>query len=212
MRSARRLLAAGAFTLLGMVALAAVPAPAWADGADQITITSDELPEPMVWRATDSPRLVAALHSEVSWLIGRKATTEEPEPETLGPRYVLDAHIEGEARHRFHLYPLAEGGPRVFRPEEQPGDRQTNPAWYFGRLSMPDTLYAAGIEIPGAQPRVPGGGGGGGEPAPSDEVPPSGQGSGVLETWREGMQLVALTAAAIAAGLAAVALLIRRRV
>lgn len=214
MRSTRRLLMAGVSVLLGAVTVAAAPAPGWADGADApdlLTITSDELPEPLVVRAEEASRLVHALHSEVSWLTGRSATAEEPDEETLGPRYTLDVHIDGEARHRYELYPLAEGGPRVFRPEEQPGERMTDPAWFFGRLSMPDTLYAAGIEIPGAQPRVSGGGGGGVDPAPELTEPPA-DASGVLKTWWEGMQLVALVALAIAAGLAAVALLIRRRV
>jgi hypothetical protein len=210
MRSTYRLLMAGVFVLLGAVVAAAVPPPAWATDADQVTLHGDEFDQPLVFRASDAPRLVAALHSEVSWLTGRAATAGEPDEETLGPRYVLDVHIDGEVRHRYELFPLAEGGPRVFRPQEQPGERTTDPAWYFGRLSMPDALFAAGVEVPGAQPRVPGGGGGGGEPAPDPGR--SGASGGMLDTWREGIQLTALVVLLITAGLAAVALLIRRRV
>lgn len=198
--------------LLGALAVAAAPAPAWATNADQITIRGDDLPDPVVVRATSAPQLTALLHAEVSWLVGRSATAEEPDQDTLGPRYVLDVHIDGEVRHRYEMYPLAEGGPRVFRPEDQPGGRTADPAWFFGRLSMPDTLYSAGIEIPGAQPRVPGGGGGGG-PAPEATAPPAGAGTdGMMAAWREGVLLTALVALGIVIGLALVALLIRTRV
>jgi hypothetical protein len=209
MRHTYRLLVAGVFVMLGVVVASAAPPPAWANDADQITLYGDEFDQPLVFRASDSPRLVAALHSEVSWLSGRAATASEPDEGTLGPRYVLDVHTDGEARQRYELFPLAEGGPRVFRPREQPGERTTSPAWFFGRLSMPDTLYAAGIEGPGAQPRVPGGGGGG-EPAPDPGRP--GASGGMLDTWREGIQLTAVVVLLITAGLAAVALLIRRKV
>jgi hypothetical protein len=197
--------------LLGALAVAVVPVPAWANGADAVTIRGDDLPDPIVVRASNAPQLTAALHAEVSWLVGRSATADEPDPDTVGPRYVIEVHIDGEVRHRYELYPLAEGGPRVFRPEEQPGGRTADPAWYFGRLSMPDTLYAAGIEVPGAQPRMPGGGGGGGEPLPRATPPPAGA-DGMMAAWREGVLLTALAALAIIIGLALVALLIRTKV
>jgi hypothetical protein len=210
MGSTRRLLVAVVSVLLGALAVAAAPVPAWASAADAVTIRGDDLPDAIVVRASNSPQLTAALFAEVSWLVGRSATADEPEPDAVGPRYVLEVHIDGEVRHRYELYPLADGGPRVFRPQEQPGGRTADPAWYFGRLSMPDTLYAAGIEVPGAQPRVPGGGGGG-EPLPQATAPPAGA-DGMMAAWREGVLLTALVALAIVIGLALVALLIRSKV
>ena len=211
MRSTHRRLVVGVSMLLGALAVSLIPSPAWADEVDAVTIRGDDLADPLVVRTSNSPQLTAALHAEVSWLVGRSATADEPDPDALGPRYVIEVHLDGEVRHRYELYPMADGGPRVFRPEEQPGGRTTDPAWYFGRLSMPDTLYAAGIEVPGAQPRVPGGGGGGGEPLPEATTPAAGAG-GVMAAWREGVLLTALVALAIVIGLALVALLIRRKV
>jgi hypothetical protein len=187
------------------------PGTAWADDLHQITITGDDLAEPLVILAADSPRRAAALYEEVSWLTGRSGNADEPDEEILGPAYVIEVHIDGEARHRYVLYPLADGGPRAYRPAEQPGDRKAREAWFYGRLSMPDTLGAAGVPLPGAPPRMSGGGTGGGD-EPAGETSPPGEAVGLVDTWREGMQLTALVGITIAAGLAAVALLIRRRV
>jgi hypothetical protein len=181
--------------------------PAWAAGVDQVTISGEGLVEPLVFDASTEPRLTAALHNEVSWLTGRKGDAREPDEDALGAGYVIEIHIDGEARHRYQLYPVAEGGPRVYRPKEQPGDRRTTAGWFYGRLSMPETLSTAGVPLPGTQVRPPGGEGGGGP----DVTTPPGQSTRLLDTWREGMQLTGLVAVAIMVGLAAVALLIRRR-
>lgn len=208
-QSARRLLVvaitttlAGLFlTTTSAVAADSTPAP------DQLVLSGEALPEPLVVRFADAPRLAGAIHQEVNWLRGR-STSAQLEEDALGPAYVLDIHVDGEARHRFFLYPLSEGGPRIYRPADQPGDRTVREAWYYGRLSMPDTLAAVGADIAGAQPRVPSAGGGGGTADPSV----FGSDRGLIETMREGLQLTALIAVCIAAGLAAIALLIRRKV
>jgi hypothetical protein len=216
MRSVRRQVVRCSLVALGAVAMTLLPTPAWADGPDRITVSGDELAEPVEVSAAEFPLLVEALDNEVNWLVGRSSNADEPDEDARGPAYVLEVHIDGETRHRYVLYPLAEGGPRVFRPAEQPGNRKTTEGWFYGRLSLPDTLSAAGVPVEGAQPRLPGGGappgggtgggnGGAGEPSPESTV-------GLLNTWRDGMQLTVLVALAIAAGLAAVALLIRRKV
>lgn len=204
-----------ALAMLSAVLVLTYAAPASANGPDRLTIVGDDFDEPLVLVATESPRLVTALHKEVNWLTGRSGNASEPDEHTRGPAYLLEIHIDGQARHRYLLYPLAEGGPRVFRPEAQPGDRTAQPAWFYGRLSLPDTLSATGIPVGGGQPHLPAagngpsGGTGGGNGAMDS---PGQQAGGLLDTWREGMQLAVLVTLAIAAGLASVALLVRRQV
>jgi len=204
------MLAGAALTWLGVTAavgLGAAPAYAQAD-VEQVTLTGEGLSEPLEVRADESPERCAALYREVSFLIGERPDADEPEPDTLGPAYTLVTVVDGKERHRFELYPLADGGPRVFRPKEQPGDRKVREGWYHGRLSMPETLVAAGVPLDG----VPGGVGGGGVAPPEPTATADPGVLGLLDDWREGMQLTVAVTIAIAAGLAGVALLIRRKV
>jgi hypothetical protein len=210
----RRLLAGGGFALLGAATVVTGPAPALAadEELEHITVTGIDIAEELVIRAEERPELCASLYSEVDWLVGRKGDTREPEdPETLGAQYTLVVHIDGEPRHRFHLYPLAEGGPKAFRPAEQPGDRTVKEAWFHGRLSMPRTLGAAGVPLTG-DPVPLGGGAGGGEPAPEETEEPERSAFAFLDEWREGMLLTGAVVVAIVAGLGGVSFLIRRRV
>lgn len=210
----RRLLAGGGGALLGTAALAGYPASVGfaQDGLEQITITGDDLLNELVVRAEDRPELCASLWREVSWLVRRESEVREPEdPATLGAEYTMVVHIDGEARHRFQLYPLAEGGPKAFRPAEQPGDRTVDEAWFHGRLSMPKTLTDAGVPLSGGPPPA-GGGAGGGQPAPPATEEPASSGLGFLDQWRQGMLLTGAVVVTIVAGLGGVAYLIRRRV
>lgn len=207
-RGTYRMLAGAALTWLGVAAAVGVAAPpAYAEGVEQVTLTGKGLSEPLEVRAEEAPDRCAALYREVSFLIGEDPDADEPEPGTLGPGYTLVTHVDGKERHRFELYPLAEGGPRVYRPEEQPGDRKVKGGWFHGRLSMPETLAAVGLPLEG----VPGGVGGGGL-APEPTATPDPGVLGLLDDWREGMRLTIVVTIAIAAGLAGVALLIRRKV
>jgi len=204
-----RVAVAGLILLPGVVTLgllAGVPAAAQDSDVDRVTITGEELPDPLVVQAVDDPQLCLALYHEISWLIGTAGDAEAPETE-LGPAYTLEAVVEGEPRYRYVLYPLAEGGPRVHRPAEQPGDRRAKEAWFIGRLSMPETLMAAGVKLPGVRAAV-GGAGGGEETPPRDD-------RGIwlpVDTWLEGVLLATGVALTITVGLGAVAYLLRRRV
>lgn len=210
-----RLLAGGALGLLGAATVAAGAAPALAlaqEGLEQVTITGNGIPEQLVVRAEERPELCASLWSEVDWLVSRAGDTREPEdPATLGTQYTMVVHVDGEARHRLHLYPLAEGGPKAFRPAEQPGDRTVREAWFNARLSMPQTLSAAGVPLTGS-PLPPAGGGGGGQPAPEATEQPPTSSFGFIDEWRTGMLLTSAVVVTIVAGLGGVAYLIRRRV
>jgi hypothetical protein len=182
------------------------------DEVEQVTITGNGIPEELVVRAEERPELCASLWSEVDWLVSGSGDTREPEdPETLGTQYTMVIHVDGEARHRLHLYPLAQGGPKAFRPAEQPGDRTAREAWFNARLSMPQTLSAAGVPLTGS-PLPPAGGGGGGQPAPDATEEPPTSAFGFIDEWRTGMLLTAAAVITIVAGLGGVAYLIRRRV
>lgn len=182
--------------------------PAHADGPDEIVLTGIGLTEPMVVLAEDQPELFDALYGEVAWLFDAKDGTGEPEPDQLGPQFSVVVRAAGVPLHRLHLYPLAEGGPRVFRPAEQPGDRTVDEAWLLGRLSMPETLGNAGVPAL-AEYATPGGIGGGGDGAEDAEEESRGFLS-FLEEWRDGMELTVLITVTILVLLGGTALLIRR--
>jgi hypothetical protein len=208
-----RLLTAAAAAVAAALAvpLAAAGAAAQSSEVDLVTVSGVDLAEPLIVRATERPQACAALYGEVDWLVGRDGDAAEPEPDTLGPQYALVVHVEGEARHRFNLFPLAEGGPRAFRPVEQPGDRTAEEGWFYGRLSMPETLRSVGAPLTGDP--ATGGGTGGGQPPTSDQSsPPDSNLLGFLDEWRNGMLLTVLVTVAVVAGLAGVAYLIRRTV
>lgn len=207
-RGTYRILTGAALTWFGVTAAVGLTAaPAHADGVEQVTVTGEGLVEPLEVRADEAPERFAALYREVSFLIGESPDADEPDPNTLGPQYTLVTHVDGAERHRFELYPLAAGGPRVFRPKEQPNDRKVREGWFHGRLSMPETLTAVGLPLDGDPSGV-----GGGALAPEPTATAGPGVLGLLDDWREGMQLTIAVTIAIAAGLAGVALLIRRKV
>ncbi|HEY8474663.1 MAG TPA: hypothetical protein VIL37_18760 [Natronosporangium sp.] len=209
-----RLLAGGGFALLA-AAVTAGPGSAFAladNELSQVTITGDSLPEELTIQADEQPELCAALWREVNWLVNRRSDTREPEDlATLGEQYTLEVYLDGEARHRFHLYPMAEGGPKAFRPAEQPGDRTVREGWFHARLSLPETLTSAGVPLAGT-PLPPGGGGGGGGPVPEPTEEAPTEAFGFLDEWRRGMLLTGAVVVTIVAGLGGIAFLIRRKV
>jgi hypothetical protein len=205
-----RLMAGGAVGILAALGIDTAPARA-DDEVDQITISGGTLAEPLVVLASEQPTLCADLHAEVRWLVNRRADAPEPDPETLGPQYVMVVHVEGEERHRFELYPLAAGGPRVFRPAEQPGDRSVRNAWFYARLTLPETLAAAGAPLDG-NPMPPGGGVGGGEPAVEETSSPEAGPLAFVDEWREGVLLTVAMTVALLVGLGGIAYLIRNKV
>lgn len=210
---ARRLAVGSLLALLGTV-MALGPTAAYAEGPDLITISGDGLPNPLEVRVEEKPELFQLLHEEVDWLVGRPSQGGKPEDEeTLGPKYEIIVHIDGKPRHRFNLYPLAEGGPRAHRPEKQPGDRRTDSGWFYGRLSMPESLAAAGVPVLGDEfTGGVGGGGVDGVETPETEQPRPSAVSRVLEEWWAGMRVAGLVIAVIVFGVAAAAFAIRRAV
>jgi len=200
------LIAAGSWLALGGAA-SAKPAPK----PTSVVITSKSLPDPLTVRADANPELFAAILDQVDWLTGDGPATA-PKPADLGPKFTVTVHIGEAAKKAYDLYPLAKGGPRAFRPAQQPDKSRPGAAWFYGRLTMAETLLAAGAPLPEESVTLHGGGIGGGERViPDDAI---GSGEDVNRLLGELRQLMLLNGAvllSITAGLAGIALLVRRR-
>jgi hypothetical protein len=207
----RRLLVGAAFAFVAGGLVAATPAVAApAPKPTAIVITGKGIAEPITVTAEDAPDLFAAVHSEVTFLSGG-GQIAAPKTERLGPKYTVVVHYDGKARYGYDLYPLARGGAKAFRPAVQPDKRKSTAAWFLGRLGMSETLRAAGVPLP-ERPDVMSGGIGGGERAIPDDTLDAGRDLDLLLTdLREVLLLNAAVVVIITAGLAGIALLVRRR-
>lgn len=200
------LVAAGSWLAIGGAA-SAKPAPK----PTSVAITSESLPKPLTIRADADPELFAAVLDQVDWLTGDGPGTA-PKAADLGPKYTVVVHVGDAATKSYDLYPLAKGGPRAYRPARQPDRSKPGAAWFFGRLTMGETLLAAGAPLPEQNVSLHGGGIGGGERVIPDEA--IGTGEDVDRLLGELRQLILLNGAvllAITLGLAGIALLVRRR-
>ena len=198
------MIAAGGLLGVGTAAYAKPPRPT------SIAITGDGLTDPLAVRADADPDVFAAVLDQVSWLQGDGGTTA-PKAADLGPKYTVVVHVGDAAKQTYDLYPQAKGGPRAFRPAKQPDGRKTSAAWFFGRLTMPETLRAAGVPLPEQPSTVHGGIGGGERVIPDDAL---GTGEDVDRLLGELRRLMLLNGAvllSITVGLAGIALLVRRR-
>lgn len=210
-RTAGRLVAAAAlFLALGATVLSAGSAHAAPPAPTTVTIEGDDLPEPLALHADANGELFAALLGQVSWLTG-PGQTNAPEPGDLGPKYLIVVLVDNEPSRTYELYPLATGGPRAFRPAEQPDGSKSTDAWFFGRLTMSETLRAAGAPLPARPDSISGGIGGGERFIPEDALNPGEDLGKIFTDLRQVMLLNAAVVVSITIGLAAIALLVRRR-
>ncbi|MDG4832461.1 hypothetical protein O7627_24585 [Solwaraspora sp. WMMD1047] len=202
-------------TLLGAIGVwfgspgTAQAAPKEPKGPTTVTITGDDIGAPINVQAADAPELFAALLDQVSYLTGAGQTTA-PKKADLGPKYTVVLLTDDVAKQTYDLYPLANGGPRAHRPAKQP-ERKSTAAWFFGRLSMSETLRAAGAPLPERSDPISGGIGGG-----ERVIPDEGLGAGdnldrVLGELRHLLLLNGAVLLTITLGLAGIALLVRRR-
>ncbi|HYN93413.1 MAG TPA: hypothetical protein VES42_06160 [Pilimelia sp.] len=205
------LLFAGA--LLGLLGAPLTAAPAAAAGPTSITITGEGLPAPLRVRVDADPELFAALNSQVGWVTNRAGQTQAPPAAQLGPKYTLVVHVKDDPKRTYDLYPLAQGGPRVFRPAKQPDNRRTSAGWFFGRLNMSETLRVAGVPLPAKPDPLNGGIGGGigGSPEATAFTPVEDM-FGIFAQWRRVLLLNGVVVLTIALGLAGFSLLIRRKI
>jgi hypothetical protein len=160
----------------------------------------------------ERPDLFKRLISEVNWLATTTPTTTKPAADKLGPKFTVTVLIKDKAAQVYDLYPNAAGGPRAFRPAKQPSGKKT-PGWFYGRLTMSESLRLTGVPLKEKPDVVSGGIGGGiGEEVSDDELDPVAVGSDVLADVRRLFLLNGAVLLVILLGLGGIAFLIRRRV
>jgi hypothetical protein len=190
----------------GFAAPAPSPSPRPSPPVRTVQITGTMLANPIVISSDRDSERYAALRSEVTFLATHASVATAPPADKLGPKVTVVLTTSGKATEQYDLYPLAVGGPRAYRPADQPDKRQVDEAWFYGRLSMPATLQAAGVPLQGV-PADPGGGGGGAAP-PTDapDIP------GMLGSWRNFMGLNIAIIIVVAVGVFALAYVLRRQI
>jgi hypothetical protein len=195
-------------TGLGLAPAAATAAPtptASPQPLKAVEISGDGLANPIVLFSDKHPQRHSVIRGEVEWLAGKGAPAPTPSGD-MGPKFSVTLSTAGVPTDRFDLYPLAVGGPRVFRPADQPGGK-VGEAWFYGRLSMPSSLLAAGVPLDGVTPDPVIGGQAGGLDA---SQPPDLR--GMLGQWSRFMGLNVAAIIVLAAGVFAIAYLIRKKV
>lgn len=194
-RSARLAMAAVVASLatLPFATLSGAPAAHAAPTITSITVDGPGLTTPVTLRAGTDP--FVHLLSEVSWLATRPGNAPSPDAANLGPKYQVVVRVDEHPDQTYDLYPLATGGPRVFRPAEQPNKTKTAAAWFYGRLSMPDTLRSVGVPVvfPGGPVPLTGGQGGGGPVAAGTvtTMPAPSSIGDIVGEWQRQMLLLA---------------------
>lgn len=216
----------GAITRLVSTAAAAVVALALTMGAgpaaaqaapkapqpDAIQLVGNGIEETVLVRQDERPRLFQMLTSEVDWLASAPSSSSAPKSAQLGPKYTLTLLVKNAPSQLFHLYPLAQGGPRAHRPAKQPSGKKAE-AWFYGRLSMPESLRLGGAPLEAKPDVVHGGiGGGVGTDLAVDRADPFEEVSQAVTEFRRLFLLNGAVLLVILTGLAGMAFLIRRRV
>lgn len=209
-RMSRRLVVASLLTVVGLsLGLDRTAGAAPPPEPGSVSITGAGLAEARLIREESDPTLYEVILEQVSHLRG-SGQPMAPKAADLGPKYTVVVLTGDVAKQTFDLYPLAKGGPRAYRPAKQP-QRKTSAAWFFGRLSMPEALRAAGAPLPELPDTVSGGIGGGERVIPDE---PLGAGENLDQMFAELRRLMLLNGAVlltITLGLAGIALLVRRR-
>ena len=208
---------AGAIAVTAALAIGAMPTAAGAAPKPAppkptgVQITGKDVAGKILVRA-DQPKLFTTLLDEVTWLSTARPQTAAPKADKLGPRYTVTVLVNNKANQTYDLYPAAAGGPRAHRPAKQPSGKKAD-GWFYGRLTMSETLRVAGVPLKAKPDVVTGGIGGGiGQDISVDDADPVAE---VNEFFGQVRQLFLLNGAVlmvIMVGLAGIAFLIRRRV
>ncbi|MEU4623135.1 hypothetical protein AB0G04_24575 [Actinoplanes sp. NPDC023801] len=200
------------------LAFAAVPATAQAapkspPKPDALQLVGTGIEETILVKQDERPKLFQMLLSEVNWLAQASGSTSGvPKPADLGPKFTVTLLVKNAPNQLYHLYPMAEGGPRAHRPAKQPSGKKTD-AWFYGRLSMPESLRLGGAPLEGKPDVVQSGiGGGVGTDLAVEEVNPVEEMTVAFAEFRRLFLLNGAVLLVILTGLAGMAFLIRRRV
>jgi len=189
--------------------LAHAPKPKPTPRPTTVQITGKNVSGKITVQREERPQLFTMLLNEVNWLANARSQTSAPKANKLGPKYTLTVLVQNTATHTYHLYPEAVGGPRAHRP----GVGKRADAWFYGRLTMSESLRLSGVPLKEKPDVVNGGVGGGiGEDLERTEVDPV---ETVASAFAELRRLFLLNVAVllvIMLGLAGIAFTIRRRV
>jgi hypothetical protein len=161
--------------------------------------------------AAEKPRLFADLLEEVSYLSAAGGQIAAPKPASLGRKYTVNIQYDNKPRFTYDLYPLANGGPKAYRPAAQPDKKKTSAAWFLGRMTMSEALRIAGAPIPEKPDVMSGGIGGGARVIPEDSLPTGRDLDSLLAELRRLMLLNGGVVLVVLFMLAGVALIIRHR-
>jgi len=190
-------------------ALAAPKAPA---KPTSIQIKGKDIPGTLIVDPSDGARLFDTLLAEVNWMSTTKPQTTAPKADKLGPKYTLTVLVKTAPQQIYDLYPEAAGGPRAHRPAAQPGGAKAD-GWFYGRLTMGETLRLSGVPLQAKPDVVPGGiGGGVGENIKVDDLDPVAGVNGFLGRMRDLILLNGAVLIVILFGLAGMSFLIRRKI
>ncbi|QLQ37234.1 hypothetical protein [Micromonospora robiginosa] len=175
-----------------------------------VDITGDRLDQPLQLRGDTRPAEVNMIIDQVKWL-GATGQLRGPAAKDLGPKYTVVVLVAGTPKNTFDLFPLAKGGPRVYRPAKQPDLSHPRAGWFLGRLNMSETLRAVGVPLAPQFDTLSGGIGGGERALPEEALDPVGNLDTALAELQRLLLLNIGVVLVITVGLAGIALLVRRR-
>lgn len=197
---------------VGGAAASASAAPKPPPKPTSIQIEGKDLADTLIVAQTDHSRLFENLLSEVSWMANAKPQTTAPAAAKLGPKFTLTVMIKTVPVQVYDLYPMAAGGPRAHRPANQPSGKKAD-GWFYGRLTMSETLRVSGVPLKAKPDVVNGGiGGGVGQDIDAQDLNPVESMSDFLSEMRRLLLVNGAVLIAILFGLAGISFLIRRRV
>ncbi|MEU4240967.1 hypothetical protein [Actinoplanes sp. NPDC026619] len=206
-------LAVAAALSLG-VAPAAHAAPKPAPKPTSVQIIGKDIDGTLIVDPTDGTRLFDTLLAEVNWMATATPQTTAPKADKLGPKYTVTVMVKTAPQAVYELYPMAAGGPRAHRPAKQPViNKSITDGWFYGRLTMSETLRVSGVPLTAKPDVLPGGIGGGiGENLDTGDLDPV---AGVNQFFGQMRRLLLLNGAVLVViifGLGGIAFLIRRKV
>ena len=198
----------GAITRLTAAAGAMAVAVALAVGVSPTAA----LAAPKVAKPTNIHVVGKGITGTLNGMANAKPQTTAPRSDKRGPKYTLTVLTRTTPMQVYDLYPLASGGPRAHRPAKQFSANKTD-GWFYGRLTMSETLRVSGVPLKPKPDVVNGGIGGGiGRDLSVEELDPV---AGMNEFVVQMRRLLLLNGAVLVVilfGLASIAFLIRRRV